>query len=110
MKINADDVGGTLVKDNEIYVVFDNTVLDELVVSKTILYPEKSTTGHKHAGQEEVYHFVHGHGMIDVGTVRYDVGAGSIVLIPDGEFHRVHNNSSYENLVFVCIFNGKREH
>jgi len=110
MKVNADDVSGVLVKDNETYVVFDNTVLNRLVLSKTILYPEKSTTGHAHPGQEEVYQFVHGHGTIDVNTTRYDVAPGSVVLIPDGAFHQVRNNSHYENLVFICIFNGSRDH
>ena len=110
MKVKNDDISGALIKDNETYVVFDNTTLDGLVLSKTILYPEKSTTGHKHSGQEEVYHFVHGHGAIEVGETIYDVVPGSIVLIPDGEFHRVHNVSHYENLIFVCIFNGSRDH
>jgi len=110
MKVDRDDLGGVLVKDNETYVVFDNTTLNDLVLSKTILYPEKSTTGHKHPGQEEIYHFVHGHGTIDVDTTCYDVVPGDIVLIPDGAFHRVCNSSSYENLVFVCVFNGKRDH
>ncbi|HCX24248.1 MAG TPA: cupin [Cytophagales bacterium] len=110
MKVNVDDISGTLVKDNETYVVFDNTTLNKLILSKTILYPEKSTTGHKHPGQEEIYHFVHGHGTIEVDALTQEVSPGSIVLINDGAFHRVHNVSSYENLVFVCIFDGKRDH
>ena len=32
-----------------------------------------------------------------------------VVLIEDGEFHRVHN-SGQEILEFVCVFDGKREH
>ncbi len=110
MKINSDDINGILVKDNETYAVFDNTTLNGLVLSKTILYPEKSTTGHKHPGQEEVYQFIHGYGAVEVDNAIYNIGPGSIVLIPDGAFHRVHNNSAYENLVFVCVFDGKRDH
>ena len=110
MKVRTDDISGVVVKDNETYAVIDNTVLNDLVLSKTILYPEKSTSGHKHPGQEEIYQFVHGHGAMEVDNKIYDVSVGSIVLIPDGSFHRVHNSSTYENLVFVCVFNGKRSH
>ncbi len=110
MKVRIDDISGTVVKDNETYAVIDNTALNDLVLSKTILYPEKSTSGHKHPGQEEIYQFIHGHGAMEVDNNIYDVTAGNIVLIPDGAFHRVHNNSMYENLVFVCVFNGKRDH
>ena len=62
MKVGIDtlDPGARIVKENETYTVIDNTLLNGLVVSKTILHPEKMTTGHKHPGQEEVYHFTNG--------------------------------------------------
>ena len=60
MKINIDDIGGILVKEDDRYIVKDNTDLNNLVVSSTNLNPGKQTTGHKHAGQEEVYIFVKG--------------------------------------------------
>ena len=37
------------------------------------------------------------------------VRPGSIVLIPDGVFHKVFN-TGLEDLVFVCVFDGKRNH
>ncbi len=45
-----------------------------------------------------------------VGTNVYLVGPGDVVLIPDGDFHRVSNTSKYEDLIFVCVFDGKRSH
>ena len=62
MKININDIGGKIVKDNETYLLKDNTTLKNLVVSSTKLHALKSTTGHKHDGQEEVYFFVEGIG------------------------------------------------
>jgi mannose-6-phosphate isomerase-like protein (cupin superfamily) len=80
------------------------------VVSKTVLHPKKETTGHKHPGQEEVYQFTHGHGRMQIDNTYFDVGPGDVVLIEDGVFHKVYNDSTVEDLVFVCVFDGKRSH
>lgn len=110
MKLKVDDISGTVVRDTDTYKVIDNTFLNRLVVSKTVLHPGKSTGGHDHPGQEEVYQFVHGHGRMTVGEDTFDVRSGDVVLIPDGLFHRVFNDSAVEDLVFVCVFDGDRTH
>ena len=110
MKNNVYDIGGKVVKSNETYTVIDNTTLNGLVLSKTILHPEKSTTGHSHAGQEEVYQFVYGKGKMEVGGTTYRVEGGDVILIPDGAFHKVYNTSQHEDLTFICVFDGKRSH
>ena len=110
MKVSLDSIGGDIVKDNDTYIVIDNTALGRLVVSKTILHPGKETTGHAHPGQEEVYQFIHGNGRIQIDNVTESVAANDIVLIPDGAFHKVFNDSGIEDLVFVCVFDGKRNH
>ena len=107
--------GWNVVKEDERYVVTDNNILNNLVASTTYLNPSHSTTGHKHPGQEEVYIFMKGEGKMVVGTNTYNVKAGDIVLIPDGDFHKVWNTSSYEisgygDLEFICVFDGKRNH
>ena len=99
-----------ILKQNETYTLLDNTTLNNLVVSKTILHPGKNTTGHNHPGQEEVYHFISGEGYMVVGDKQISVRPGDIVLIPDGYFHKVWNSSEIEDLIFVCIFDGKRNH
>jgi len=118
MKININDVGGALVKEDDRYVVKDNTDLKNLVVSSTNLNPGKQTTGHFHTGQEEVYIFVKGMGRMLLGTQDADnltinedfaVKQGDVVLIEDGKFHRVVNDSEDE-LYFVCVFDGNRTH
>ena len=117
MKIKLDKTDSKVVKSNDTYDVIDNTNLNNLVVSKTILHPEKSTTGHNHKGQEEVYIFTKGKGTMIVGEKTYQVEKNDIVLIPDGDFHKVFNIGKYElggesiatnlnDLEFICVFNG----
>jgi len=110
MKIRLNEKDSKILKQNETYTLLDNTKLNRLVVSKTILHPERHTTGHNHVGKEEVYHFISGGGYIVVGDETINVGPGSIVLIPDGWFHKVWNTSEIEDLIFVCVFEGKRNH
>ena len=109
IKLNKED--STIIKQNKTYTVIDNTeVLNNLVVSKTILHPLKQTTGHSHKEQEEVYHFINGEGQIRIEDTVWFVGPGDTVLIPDGAFHQVKNDSEIEDLVFICVFGGSRNH
>lgn len=103
------DIGGDVVKDNETYLLKDNKTLKNLILSSTELYPGRATRGHTHAGQEEVYFFVHGTGVMIVDSERMRVQAGSVVLIPDGAFHQVVNDGD-DNLIFNCVFDGLRNH
>ena len=50
MKIN--NIDGEVVKDNETYLLKDNTSLKNLVVSSTTLHPGKSTRGQSHHGHD----------------------------------------------------------
>ena len=43
MKITISDIGGSIAKEDERYVVKDNTTLKNLVLSSTDLKPTKST-------------------------------------------------------------------
>ena len=111
-KLHWYDVGGDVVKDDETYLLKDNKTLNNLVLSSTVLHTGKSTRGHRHPGQEEVYFFVQGMGMMIVGNEDdepFPVAVGDIVLIPDGAFHRVINEGPTD-LIFNCVFDGKRNH
>ena len=110
MKIRLDNKDSKVVKENDTYRLLDNTSLNNLVVSKTILHPDKCTNGHDHVGQEEVYQFVSGHGTMRVGDDTFPVFPNDTVLIPEGAFHKVWNTSEMQDLVFVCVFDGKRNH
>ena len=112
VKIKLDKTDSKVVKSNETYDVIDNTNLNNLIVSKTILHAGKQTGGHNHSGQEEVYVFIKGDGTMIVGTNTFEVKAGDTILIPDGDFHQVHNTGFYadDDLEFICVFDGKRSH
>ncbi len=108
MKLTIDDIGGEVVKEDDRYVVKDNKLLNNLVVSSTKLEPTKSTSGHSHAGQEEVYYFVKGSGRMELDDKKINVKVGDVVLIEDGVFHRVHAGPF--GCYFVCVFDGRRTH
>ena len=44
-----------------------------------------------------------------VGTKTYSVSTGDIILIPDGDFHKVWNEGE-DDLIFTCVFDGGRNH
>jgi len=108
MMLNIFDICGDVIKDNEVYTLKDNTTLNNLVVSSTDMKPHKSTNGHSHPGQEEVYIFVKGSGTMYLDNVSRDVKRGDVVLIEDGVHHRVESDE--DGLYFVCVFDGGRNH
>ncbi len=96
-----------IVKQDDRYIVLDNNSLKKLVPSITKLNPDKSTSGHKHSGQEEVYVFYKGIGIMQIDDAKFEVKQGDVIPVPDGAFHRVFNESN-EILEFAAIFNGER--
>ena len=109
LKLTIDDIGGEVVKKNTTYTVQDNTELNNLVISSTLLHPGKETTGHIHEGQEEIYLFIRGSGIMKIDDKMSVVKAGDVKLIYDGAFHKVINDNN-EELYFVCVFDGSRNH
>ena len=103
------NIEGKIVKEDDRYIVNDNTSLNNLVISSTTLHPDKSTNGHKHEGQEEVYIFMKGSGRMELDSEEFDVKEGDLILIEDGVFHRVHNTGTVD-LYMVCVFDGSRYH
>jgi mannose-6-phosphate isomerase-like protein (cupin superfamily) len=105
-KISIKDVGGEVVKKDYRYTVTDNTHLKNLVVSSTTMKANKSTNGHTHEGQEEVYMFIEGNGFMTLGDSKFMVQKGDMVLIEDGVFHKVEAGPG--GIYFVCVFDGGR--
>jgi len=103
MDINEYKQKAELIRDNETYRVFDLEALEDLNLSFTELKPGKSTTGHSHAGADEVYMFVSGKGEMEINKKKERVKKGDVFLIPEGCFHRVRNNS-WRNLKFWSVF------
>ncbi len=92
-----------LIRDNEIYKVYDLSTLDHLTLSLTELNAQKSTTGHSHIEADEVYTFISGEGSMEIGKKTIKVKAGDVVLVPRGDFHKVYNQGE-NTLSFWTIF------
>ena len=109
MKIELTPQDSTVVYSNETYDVIDNTFLNDLTRSKTSLHIGRSTRGHRHEGQEEIYFFEGGCGTMELGEESFHVQAGDIIAISDGLFHKVVNHGyATGDLTFTTVFNGKR--
>jgi len=104
MKLKLDNIGGSIIKDNETYTLKDNNFLNNLTLSQTYLKPGQATRGHSHDNQEEVYTFTRGNGTMVIGEVEHDALPGDTFLIKAGNFHRVINKSDLEPCVFTCVF------
>lgn len=101
-----------LVRDGPEYSLHDDeTSLEHLTVSRTVLNPDKYTRGHSHAGVDEVYFFESGDGWMNLGDKKdyRIVSSGSLVLVPGGTFHQVCNTSPTQTLVFYTVMEGRRE-
>ena len=107
--VSKNDIGGTVVKDTDVYTIQDNVFGNNLTLSSTFLRANQKTTGHSHEGQEEVYMFISGEGEMQVDDNRFKVAKDDIILIEDGEFHRVYN-TGHVGLYFICVFDGGRNH
>lgn len=109
LKNKLTSIGGEITKSDDRYIVMDKPIGKHLVLSSTRLEPRCQTNGHSHDEQDEVYIFVEGMGVIEVGSKMLEVTAGDIVSIEAGEFHKVYNTEKKTALYFVCVFNGKRD-
>ena len=103
MNISEYKQSAKLIRDTEVYKVFDLASLKRLNVSLTELYSAQSTSGHSHDNADEVYIFFEGDGIMEVGNKTFPVKAGDLMLVPSGNFHKVHNKGE-KNLSFWAIF------
>ncbi len=92
-----------LIKDNEVYKVYDLPELKDLEISLTELNPHESTTGHSHDESDEVYLFIKGEGTMENGSQTIEIKAGDVVPVKEGNFHRIHNKGE-GILSFWAIF------
>lgn len=104
MKVSLDDVRANKLIIKEKYTLEDNTFLKNLTLSKTTLYADHETNGHKHDDIDEVYIFISGTGKMEVDEETFEISEEDVILIPGGAFHKVYNDDIQVPLVFMCIF------
>lgn len=98
------EIQGTITAQNDVYTICDKLDLNHLILSKVILHKGQKTRGHIHKGQEEIYFFLYGSGIMIVGDLEFTVGMGDVIIVPDGEFHKVEN-TGYSDLIFNTVYN-----
>tara|TARA_Y100000741_G_scaffold148005_1_gene111584 strand:- start:2129 stop:2527 length:399 start_codon:yes stop_codon:yes gene_type:complete len=119
-------IGENLYKENEGYSAWTNDLLRKLVAGKTVIKPEGSTGGHRLIESEVVYVFLSGIGQMEVieyanheaghGTnpsfgiehkAELAIVSGDIVLAEEGDYIKVKNSSTHEQLTYLRIFDSE---
>ena len=78
--------------------------LEELGVAPISMAPGEADAGHSHTLVEEVVVVQSGEGQIQIENESFDLCAGSVAVVPAGQFHALCNTGDV-NLEAVAIFN-----
>lgn len=106
---------GIEIVDNNTYHIVDMELKDlygmvKQTISRTTLYPNKTTRGHMHEEHDETYHFIKGNGMIllqrsDSNSL-FHIEPETWIYVPKKTFHMVINISTNEDLEFETVYPG----
>lgn len=109
---------GNEVVSNNIYQIIDMELRDMFgevrqTISRTVLYPNKTTRGHMHQNANESYYFINGNGLILLQGEQlnklFRIQPETWIFIPKKTFHMVINTSNNEDLEFLSIYPGKSD-
>ncbi len=78
--------------------------LGKLGMAPVCMAPGQANEGHSHTEVEEVLIVTRGTGQIQIENETFDVCAGSVAMVPAGQFHALCNTGT-ENLEGTIIFN-----
>ena len=81
-----------------------SATLKELGVAPICMAPGEEDAGHSHTVVEEIVIVQKGEGRIQIENETYDLCAGSVAVVPAGQFHALYN-AGKENFEAVAIFN-----
>ena len=81
-----------------------SATLKELGVAPICMAPGEEDAGHSHTVVEEVVIVQQGEGRIQIENETYDLGPGSVAVVPAGQFHAMCNPGK-QNFEAVAIFN-----
>jgi mannose-6-phosphate isomerase-like protein (cupin superfamily) len=101
MKTKLLNISGEVIEDSKISKIKCNTKLKNLVLTSTTLHEFQSTP--TQSGQERIYIFFSSLGTIEMGKKEYSISPRDVILVPEGENHRIHNTFD-EDMYYVCIF------
>ena len=81
-----------------------SATLEQLGVAPICMAPGEEDAGHSHTLVEEVVVVQRGEGRIQIENETFDLCAGSVAVVPAGQFHAMCNPGK-ENFEAVAIFN-----
>ena len=84
-----------------------NSGSDKLQVNHGIVKAGRSLPGGAHDGHDELYVILKGNATLDLGDDNFEIKPGSVVFIPGGTFHAIHNEHSAEDLELITVWPGQ---
>lgn len=104
IKSRYQDIPAYITKDgSEIRELMHPTVQGNVnqSLAEAIIPAGKQTLLHCHHTSEELYHITAGHGLMQLGEVKFEIRVGDTVVIPPGTPHAVENYGR-EPLKILC--------
>ena len=80
---------------------------DKLQVNHGIVKAGKALPGAAHIGHDELYVILTGHAALDLAGEQYELKPGTVVFIPGGTFHAIHNENSTADLELITVWPGQ---
>lgn len=77
---------------------------DTIQATVMCMFPKTDIGSEIHAGYDQVVCVVEGNGIVTVNGMITPVGPGSVVLIPGGAQHNVHNTHPEDKLRIVMMY------
>ncbi|KNZ42152.1 cupin domain-containing protein [Acetobacterium bakii] len=70
--------------------------------SKIVMQPGDSIGYHQHVGEQEIYYFLSGEGMVKDNEETIKIYPGDVMITPDHGYHSIENTGT-EELVFMAL-------
>jgi mannose-6-phosphate isomerase-like protein (cupin superfamily) len=84
-----------------------NSSSEKMQVNHGTLKAGCSIPGSVHEGHDEIYIVVSGEAELDLDHVRRHIRKGTVVFIPGGVHHALHNTSKTEDLEIFTVWAGQ---
>lgn len=80
---------------------------DKLQVNHGVVKAGKALPGGVHDGHDELYVILRGRATLDLAGETSELKPGTVVFIPGGTFHAIHNETSAEDLELITVWAGQ---
>lgn len=82
---------------------------DDLLVDIVTYGPNVSCPEHYHEGTDHFFYILEGEGVLEVEGEEYDISAGSVVWVGEGDRHRLYAREGQQMRVFEYFSNGDHD-